>query len=84
MKYLVVYNTKTGSVVFMTNITDENVTYNGGVIIEIPDGKQLDKIDITTGQPVFIEYADPLDKVKNDITDIQVALAELYESGLSV
>lgn len=80
MKYLVVCNTKTGEIVFMSTVADETVTYNGGLIVEVPDGKQLEKIDPTTGDPVFVEYVDPLNTVQNDITDIQVALAEIYES----
>lgn len=80
MKYLVVYNIKTGEIVFMTNITDETVAYNGGLIVEVPDGKQLEKIDPDTGKPIFSEYVDPLDAVQNDITNLQLALTELYES----
>lgn len=85
MKYLVLYNTESGEIVFMTNITDdETVAYNGGLIVEVPENKQLEKINPSTGEPIFSEYVDPLNAVQNDITNLQLALTEQYEANLAL
>lgn len=84
MKYLIIYNVETGDIATMTNITDDTEKFNGGLIVDVPAGKTLEKINPETGEPIFTEYVDPVDTVKEDITNIQLALTEQYEANLAL
>lgn len=84
MKYLVIYNVETGDIRTMTNVIDENEQFNGGLIVEVPAGKALEKINPETGEPVFSKYVDPIDAVNEDIVNTQMALTEQYETSLEL
>ncbi len=78
MKYLIFFD-NTGKIYFSMSI-DETPSGLERFAYIIPEGKIVERMDVTdplNPVPVFINQ--PVDTTAKDITDLQEAVAEIYE-----
>lgn len=78
MKYLIFFD-NTGRIYFTMSV-DEAPSGLERFAFDIPEGKIVESIDVTDPAHPMPIYSDaPVDKTAQDITDLQEAVAELYE-----
>ncbi len=79
----IIFFDNTGKVYFSMSV-DEVPSGLERFAFNIPEGKQVEGMDMTDpSNPVPIYVDQPIDKTSQDITDLQEAVAELYEMIIS-
>jgi hypothetical protein len=78
MKYLIFFD-NTGRIYFTMSI-DETPSGLEKFAFIIPEGKIVERMDVTDpSNPVPVLIDQPVDTTAQDITDLQNAVAEIYE-----
>lgn len=81
MQTLIIYDAQGN--IWMSMAVDEIPSGLEKYIFQIPEGASVSKVDVTDPEhpvPIYTEVESyDMDQMSSDITDLQIALAEVYE-----